>query len=133
MSNHYKRGDIWNVNFGNGKGSEQAGLRPAVIIQNDVGNQFSPTLIVAAITDGNKKDLPTHVKLDSIYGLTKDSVVMLEQIRTIDKGRLKNRIAYLPESFMKKVDNALMISAGLVPQKVKDHTRPAKGGNHTNY
>jgi mRNA interferase MazF len=110
-----KRGDIFYADLSPVVGSEQGGIRPVIIIQNDVGNKYSPTVIVAAITSQiNKAKLPTHVEISSEeYGLNKDSVVLLEQIRTLDKKRLKEKIGHMTESDMKKVDEALSISVGL--------------------
>ncbi|MBO5851186.1 MAG: type II toxin-antitoxin system PemK/MazF family toxin, partial [Clostridia bacterium] len=92
------------------------GVRPVLVVQNDVGNKYSPTVIAAAVTSKiNKAKLPTHIELNAIkYGLLKDSVVLLEQIRTIDKRRLKERIGILPESTMRAVDDALLISLGFI-------------------
>jgi mRNA interferase MazF len=110
-----KRGDIFYADLSPVVGSEQGGIRPVIIIQNDVGNKYSPTVIVAAITSQiNKAKLPTHVEISSEeYGLNKDSVVLLEQIRTLDKKRLKEKIGHMTEGDMKKVDEALSISVGL--------------------
>jgi mRNA interferase MazF len=96
-------------------GSEQGGVRPVIIIQNDIGNKYSPTVIVAAITSQiNKAKLPTHVEISSIeYGLNKDSVVLLEQIRTLDKKRLKEKIGHMKDDDMALVDEALLVSVGL--------------------
>ena len=90
-------------------------MRPVLIVQNDIGNKYSPTVICAAITSQiNKAKLPTHIEIDSSsYALVKDSVVLLEQIRTIDKKRLKEKICHLDKDLMKKVDKSLMISFGL--------------------
>jgi len=110
------RGDVYYANLNPVIGSEQGGVRPVLILQNDIGNKYSPTTIVAAITSRIKKaKLPTHVELDSSYfSLEKDSVILLEQVRTIDKRRLKEKIAHLNEDTMKKIDQALEISLGLV-------------------
>lgn len=110
-----KRGDIFYADLSPVIGSEQGGIRPVIIIQNDVGNKYSPTVIVAAITSQiNKAKLPTHVEISSEeYGLNKDSVVLLEQIRTLDKKRLKERIGHMTDGDMQKVDEALLISIGL--------------------
>jgi len=110
-----KRGDIFYADLSPVIGSEQGGIRPVIIIQNDVGNKYSPTVIVAAITSQiNKAKLPTHVEISSEeYGLNKDSVVLLEQIRTLDKKRLKEKIGHMTESDTQKVDEALTISVGL--------------------
>lgn len=110
-----KRGDIFYADLSPVVGSEQGGIRPVIIIQNDVGNKYSPTVIVAAITSQiNKAKLPTHVEISSEeYGLNKDSVVLLEQIRTLDKRRLKEKIGHMTDSDMEKVDEALEVSVGL--------------------
>jgi len=96
-------------------GSEQGGVRPVVVIQNDIGNKYSPTVIIAAITSRtNKTKLPTHMEIDAKnFGLPKDSVVLLEQIRTIDKARLKEKIGHLDNMFMDSVDRGLSVSFGL--------------------
>ena len=114
--NEFKRGELYYADLSPVVGSEQGGVRPVLIIQNDVGNKYSPTVIVAAITSQiNKAKLPTHIELSAIsYGLSKDSVVLLEQVRTLDKRRLKERIGELDEIKMKKIDNALLISLGFV-------------------
>ncbi|NLJ74553.1 MAG: type II toxin-antitoxin system PemK/MazF family toxin [Firmicutes bacterium] len=110
------RGDIFYANLNPVIGSEQGGVRPVLILQNDIGNKYSPTTIVAAITSKIKKaKLPTHVELDSSnFDLEKDSVILLEQVRTIDKRRLKEKIARLDEETMREIDQALQISLGLV-------------------
>ncbi|OPJ65103.1 type II toxin-antitoxin system PemK/MazF family toxin [Clostridium oryzae] len=110
-----KRGDIFYADLSPVVGSEQGGVRPVIIIQNDVGNKYSPTVIVAAITSQiNKAKLPTHVEISSEeYGLNKDSVVLLEQIRTLDKKRLKEKIGHMKEADMLLVDKALLVSIGL--------------------
>ena len=97
-------------------GSEQGGVRPVLIIQNDIGNRFSPTVIVAAITAQiQKAKLPTHVELSAEeHGFDRDSVILLEQIRTIDKQRLTDKVTHLDEETMRKVDEALQISVGLI-------------------
>lgn len=97
-------------------GSEQGGVRPVLVIQNDIGNRFSPTVIVAAITAQiQKAKLPTHVEIDAKkYGFERDSVILLEQIRTIDKQRLTDKITHLDEMMMNRVDEALQISLGLI-------------------
>lgn len=112
--NQIKRGDIYMVDFGEVVGSEQKGVRPALVIQNDVGNVYSPTVIVAAITDGNKRDLPTHVPIERSNGLPKDSVVMFEQIRTVDKRRLIKKKSHLFPKEMDRMEQALKISLGLI-------------------
>ena len=111
-----KRGDIYYANLSPVVGSEQGGLRPVLVIQNDVGNKYSPTVIVAAITSQiSKAKLPTHVEISAKhFNLEKDSVVLLEQLRTIDKRRLKEKVTHLSEEIMAKVDEAIRISIGLV-------------------
>ena len=110
-----KRGDIFYADLSPVIGSEQGGVRPVLIVQNDVGNKFSPTVIIAAITSQiNKAKLPTHLEIKAEdYGLSKDSVILLEQIRTIDKRRLRERIGSLDEEQMEKVSEALSISLGM--------------------
>ncbi len=110
-----KRGEIYFAQLNPVVGSEQGGIRPVLVIQNDIGNQYSPTTIVLAITSQiNKAKLPTHVELKAEqYGLERDSVILAEQIRTIDKTRLKQRIAILDEEMMIYVDQALEVSLGL--------------------
>ena len=110
-----RRGDIYYADLSPVVGSEQGGVRPVLIIQNNVGNRYSPTVIAAAITSkGTKADLPTHIKLFADEsGLSKDSVVLLEQIRTIDKRRLKEKMGTLGAPDMDKVNEALSISFGL--------------------
>ena len=110
-----RRGDIFYANLNPVIGSEQGGLRPVLILQNDIGNTYSPTTIVAAITSRIKRaKLPTHIELKADrYDLEKDSVVLLEQLRTIDKQRLKERVGHLDEETMAKVNVALEISLGL--------------------
>lgn len=110
-----KRGDIFYADLSPVVGSEQGGVRPVLIVQNDVGNRFSPTVIAAAITSQHAKaNLPTHIHLNANgSGLAKDSVVLLEQIRTIDKKRLKEKMGCLDYLSMNEVDQALFISFGL--------------------
>ncbi|MFZ5646693.1 MAG: type II toxin-antitoxin system PemK/MazF family toxin [Bacillota bacterium] len=111
-----RRGDVFFAELSPVVGSEQGGTRPVLIIQNDIGNQYSPTTIVAAITSQiAKAKLPTHVEmLAGDGGLERDSVILLEQIRTIDKSRLMEKVATLNEEMMKKVNQAIEISLGLV-------------------
>ncbi len=113
MSVH--RGEIYYADLSPVVGSEQGGVRPVLIVQNDVGNRHSPTVIAAAITSQrDKSKLPTHIEVDSgSCGLAKDSVVLLEQIRTIDKRRLKERMGELDSASMNKINSALQISFGL--------------------
>ena len=110
-----KRGDIFYADLSPVIGSEQGGIRPVIIMQNDIGNRYSPTVIVAAITSQiNKAKLPTQVEISSEeYGLNRDSVVLLEQIRTLDKRRLKEKIGHMTDSDMEKVNKALLISLSL--------------------
>ena len=110
-----KRGDIYYADLSPVVGSEQGGIRPVLIIQNDIGNKYSPTVIATAITSQiNKAKMPTHIEIDANeYGLSKDSVVLAEQIRTIDKQRLKEKIGHLDEKLMNQVNEALEISFGL--------------------
>ena len=116
-----RRGDIYYADLSPVVGSEQGGIRPVLIIQNDVGNRFSPTVIAAAITSRDSKArLPTHIRLYADNsGLSKDSVVLLEQIRTIDKRRLKEKMGTLNSYDMYKVDEALSISFGLGTEEMK--------------
>ncbi|MCR4437156.1 MAG: type II toxin-antitoxin system PemK/MazF family toxin [Clostridiales bacterium] len=110
-----KRGDIFYADLSPVIGSEQGGIRPVLVVQNDVGNKYSPTIIAAAITSQiNKAKLPTHIEISAQeYGLAKDSVILLEQIRTIDKKRLREKIGHLDDELMEKVNEALNISFGL--------------------
>lgn len=110
-----KRGDIYYADLSPVVGSEQGGVRPVLIVQNDVGNKYSPTVIAAAITSQrDKSKLPTHIEIDSQdCGLSKDSVVLLEQIRTIDKKRLKEKMGRLDDGSMGEINQALSISFGL--------------------
>lgn len=110
-----KRGDIFYADLSPVVGSEQGGLRPVLIVQNDVGNKYSPTVIAAAITSQiGKTKLPTHIDVFADrYGLAKDSVILLEQIRTIDKKRLKEKMGHLDDALMSRVDDAISISFGL--------------------
>ncbi|MBE5922235.1 MAG: type II toxin-antitoxin system PemK/MazF family toxin [Lachnospiraceae bacterium] len=110
-----RRGDIYYADLRPVVGSEQGGIRPVLIIQNDTGNKHSPTVICAAITSKmNKAKLPTHVELDCTkYQMVKDSVILLEQLRTIDKRRLKDKVCHLDREIIRKVDEALMVSLEL--------------------
>lgn len=110
-----KRGDIYYADLRPVIGSEQGGVRPVLIIQNDVGNKHSPTVICAAITSKmNKAKLPTHIELNANkYDMVKDSVILLEQLRTIDKKRLKDRVCHLDKEIMKEVNTGLMVSLEL--------------------
>ena len=110
-----KRGDIFYADLSPVVGSEQDGMRPVLIVQNDTGNKHSPTVIAAAITSQTgKARLPTHIELNAqSVGLSRDSVILLEQIRTIDKSRLRERMGKLDDTTMTKVDNAIAVSFGL--------------------
>lgn len=110
-----KRGDIFYADLSPVVGSEQGGVRPVLILQNDIGNKYSPTVICAAITSQiNKAKLPTHIEIEADqYSLVKDSVVLLEQIRTIDKKRLREKICHLDDELMVKVNKALLVSLSL--------------------
>ena len=110
-----KRGEIYYADLSPVVGSEQGGMRPVLIVQNDVGNKFSPTVIAAAITSQRfKTNLPTHIQVNADEcGLAKDSIVLLEQVRTIDKQRLKERMGNLDEKDMSRIDKALFVSFGL--------------------
>jgi len=111
-----KKGDIFFADLSPVIGSEQGGVRPVIVIQNDIGNKYSPTVIVAAITSQiNKAKLPTHVEIRAgEHGLNKDSVILLEQLRTVDKRRLRERIGRMDGDSMEKVNEALVISLGII-------------------
>ena len=113
--NNIRRGDIFYADLSPVIGSEQGGLRPVLIVQNDVGNKYSPTVIAAAITSRlSKTRLPTHIDIFAKdVGLSKDSVILLEQIRTIDKKRLKEKMGHLDDAVMNDVNNAISVSFGL--------------------
>lgn len=110
-----KRGDVYYADLRPVVGSEQGGIRPVLIVQNDVGNKHSPTVICAAITSKmNKAKLPTHIELSTdLYDMDKDSVILLEQLRTIDKKRLKDKVCHLDSQIMQRVNRALMVSLEL--------------------
>ena len=117
MQNAVKRGDIYYADLSPVVGSEQGGMRPVLIVQNDTGNRHSPTVIAAAITSQiGKARLPTHIELNArCCGLSRDSVILLEQIRTLDKSRLRERMGALDIPTMRRVDDAMRISFGLTP------------------
>ena len=121
-----KRGDIYYADLSPVIGSEQGGLRPVLIIQNDVGNRYSPTVIAAAITSRlGKTKLPTHIDVHAERaGLARDSVVLLEQLRTLDKRRLKERMGRLDDDMMREIDSAIAVSLGLVPREVRVVSAP---------
>ena len=126
-----KRGDVFYADLSPVVGSEQGGLRPVLIIQNDVGNRYSPTVIAAAITSRlDKADLPTHIGVTAMReeganGLTKDSVILLEQIRTIDKRRLREKLGHMEDGVMRRVDEAISVSFGLGDRRANG---PVHGG-----
>ena len=119
-----KRGDIYYADLSPVVGSEQGGVRPVLIVQNDTGNRHSPTVIAAAITSQTgKANLPTHIQVQgNASGLTRDSIVLLEQIRTLDKRRLRERAGVIPPDDMRRVDEALGVSMGLESQDVHTNT-----------
>jgi len=110
-----RRGDVFYADLSPVIGSEQGGTRPVLVVQNDIGNRYSPTVIVSAITSHiDKAKLPTHVELPSdVSGLERDSVILLEQVRTVDKRRLKEKVSHMDDELMAMVDTALAISLGL--------------------
>ncbi len=117
-----KRGDIYYADLSPVIGSEQGGLRPVLIIQNDIGNKYSPTVIAAAITSRlDKSRLPTHIDVSAdICGLSKDSVILLEQIRTLDKRRLREKMGHADDPLMQRVNSALNVSIGLLESEQFD-------------
>lgn len=110
-----RRGEIYYADLSPVIGSEQGGVRPVLVVQNDIGNKYSPTVIISAVTAQiNKAKLPTHIEVDAReYGLPKDSVILLEQLRTIDKKRLREKIGFLSPILMKDVNQGLIVSLGL--------------------
>ena len=110
-----KRGDLFYADLSPVVGSEQGGIRPVLVVQNDVGNKYSPTIIAAAVTSQiNKAKMPTHIEISAeTYGLVKDSVILMEQIRTIDKKRLKEKIGHADDELMQRVNKALSVSFAL--------------------
>ena len=129
FSSNIKRGDIYYADLSPVVGSEQGGMRPVLIVQNNVGNRFSPTVIAAAITSQlNKAKLPTHIEIEArTYGLSKDSVVLLEQVRTLDKRRLREKMGRLDESVMERVDDAIDVSFGLRTENEQEHKEHREG------
>ena len=114
MTETVRRGDIFYADLSPVVGSEQGGTRPVLIVQNNTGNRHSPTVIAAAITSQvNKARLPTHIELEGGFGLKRNSIVLLEQVRTIDKRRLKEKIGHIDDEVMARVDSALSVSFGL--------------------
>lgn len=108
------RGDIFYADLSPVVGSEQSGVRPILVVQNDIGNKYSPTIIAVAITSKIKNKMPTHIEIDgSKYGLDKKSVILAEQIRTLDKKRLKEKVGVLDKNTLDKVKHAIEISCGL--------------------
>ena len=128
-----RRGDIYYADLSPVVGSEQGGVRPVLIIQNDVGNKYSPTVIAAAITSRlDKVKLPTHIDVyASNFGLAKDSVILLEQIRTIDKRRLREKMGHLDELLMQKVNDAITVSFGLGNTKAEEIPASAEAASDT--
>ena len=128
--NQVKRGDIYYADLSPVVGSEQGGVRPVLIIQNDVGNKYSPTVIAAAITSRmGKTKLPTHIEVYATRaGLARDSVVLLEQLRTLDKRRLKEKMGHLDEGVMSEIDTAIAVSLGLLPHgaRLQERTSAAQ-------
>jgi mRNA interferase MazF len=120
MEEKITRGDVFLANLDPIVGHEQGGYRPVVVIQNDVGNGHSPTTIVAAITTADKPQLPTHVPFRSADGIKTNSIILCEQIRTLDKSRLEGRLAHLSDHTMKAVDGALGISVGIKSEQKQD-------------
>ena len=120
MDTSVKRGDIYYADLSPVVGSEQGGVRPVLIVQNDTGNRYSPTVIAAAITSQTgKANLPTHIELTAQkYGLTRDSVVLLEQIRTLDKRRLREKMGRVDKELMDRVDTAIAVSFGLHSERL---------------
>lgn len=123
-----KRGETFNLDFGMVKGSEQGGIRPVMIVQNDIGNKYSPTVIVVPFTSQiTKAKLPTHVEVEAgQFGLTKDSVVLCEQIRTVDKSRLKEKLGEVSDEVISKIEEAIETSINLGKSKQKFESRAEK-------
>ena len=123
-----KRGDLYYADLSPVVGSEQGGVRPVLIVQNDLGNKHSPTFIAAAITSKlGKTELPTHIRVDAAdYGLSRDSVILLEQVRTLDKRRLREKMGHLDTTAMNEVDHALSVSFGLDIQSKRNNSETKK-------
>jgi len=117
MTNKYLRGEIYLVDFDPIRGSEQGGCRPAIILQNNIGNQHSPTVIVASITSRQKPPLPVHLPISGIPGLKEDSIVLLEQLRTVDKSRIYNYLGLAGSKMMQAIDDVLAVSLGIQHQR----------------
>ena len=133
MITQVKRGDIFYADLSPVVGSEQGGMRPVLVIQNDMGNRYSPTVIAAAITSRmSKTKLPTHIDVYAARtGLSRDSIVLLEQLRTLDKQRLKERMGHLDDETMREVDYAIAVSLGLLPHGARvTQTRESAPGPH---
>lgn len=130
MNSQIRRGDIYYADLSPVVGSEQGGLRPVLIIQNDVGNKYSPTVIAAAITSRmSKTRLPTHIDIyASRAGLARDSVILLEQIRTLDKRRLRERMGHLDDEMMDRVNSAIAVSFGIVVPPSEAYGSEGTGG-----
>lgn len=121
MVNTYCRGEIYFADLSDGRGSEQQGIRPVVILQNNVGNKFSSTIIVAPLTSKiSKRNFPTHVYIKNDCGNIKPSLILLEHIRTIDKSRLDNKIGELSEKYIDEVNKRLLISIGITDSSSKE-------------
>ena len=129
MDNNVKRGDIFYADLSPVVGSEQGGVRPVLIVQNDTGNRHSPTVIAAAITSQTgKARLPTHISVSPLScGLPKESVILLEQVRTLDKRRLREKMGRLDESVMERVDDAIAVSFGLRTENEQEHKEHREG------
>ena len=130
INNPIRRGDIFYADLSPVVGSEQGGLRPVLIIQNDVGNKYSPTVIAAAITSRmSKTRLPTHIDIYAERaGLARASVILLEQIRTLDKRRLRERMGHLDDEMMERVNNAIAVSFGIVLSPADTYSGDGTGG-----
>ena len=122
-NNTVRRGDIYYADLSPVVGSEQGGMRPVLIVQNDIGNRYSPTVIAAAITSRTEKTkLPTHIEIGPDSGLAKSSVILCEQIRTLDKKRLRDRMGHLGDAAMSLVNEAISVSFGLTPDDAEENS-----------